>query len=220
MALAPHAFRRAVESQDDLIFVDLDDNGHKKKKEKLRLDLFVETAVLSFSGTRLLEPGPVFSWMTGPELEVHKKFAEDIGGANGELDDSNARKKYLETLEQRHKLTDRIMDFMFVLHGVYTESGGVITLRNPSPSDKTPEDFSKIIGTDVLTVETCNETWAKIRNKSGSVKHCIPATSVLVRFYASGYAAGCAEHWHVCRAAMHLCFPSKEIGGKSRLPKA
>lgn len=198
-AVSPYDFEDLV-NKAGLAYVTFDTKRLKEIDEQRRFDLYTETAALSFSGTRDRDSFPLFNWMLGPELEVRQKDDEGAG-----VIEANSDANYEYKLEQRRKCVDRFMA-MSIQDCMGKDFGAIIALK--------AETVSEI--DNVITVEANNETFPKMR-KSATNQHLIPAGHVAMEFCPSGHRGT-----PFCQA-MQLYMstvvnPSKDIGGKSRLP--
>ena len=165
----PFDLQEIFQEQDGLDFVTMDSKN--LKQTMIRVDPYIETSVLSFSGTNRIEPGPLWNYWLGPEVEVIKRNDADSSAA--EVND----KEYLDKLDTRRKALDRLMAMVLASTAILPRHGGfVVAKAGGGPR----------IDGNVLAVQTTNETYTKIRG-TGTTGHSIPAAHVAVRFYPSGY---------------------------------
>lgn len=198
--VSPYDFKEVVEKAG-LAYITFNHKDLKDIDEQIRLDKYVETAALSFCGTRCLEPGPLLNWVMGPDLNVIKKYDDSLTADY--IDD----KEYLYKLEQRRKCTDRMLAGSFIENCALPDLGAIITLKAEHDSG-----FDNIV-----TVESTNETFPKMR-KSATVKHSIPAAHLVVRVYPSGYVET-PKFWHD-EIKMQITMPPEKLGGSARFPDA
>lgn len=193
----PFDLKEIFQEQDGLDFVTMDKKD--MKQTMLRVDPYVETTVLSYCGTNLREPGPVFDWMLGPEIQVIKRNDADSWAA--EAND----KEYLSKLETRRKALDRVMAASLVSVSVLPPHGGFVVAK--------AEGGARIHG-NVLAVQTTNDTYTKLRG-TGTTGHSIPAAHVAVRFYPDGYKKDplslLLKQMNILKSA------PEEVGGKNRI---